>query len=165
MATNAVTNAQTALAQWQRIEALVQEWLRERQQLLQLLSTIRSTTQSTRISSQVSSNVKQFCERLMDYISAGYFEVYRELAREARCFQRDNASLTRSIMQQLDDSTDEALAFNDDFDTEEHIAEILNTLPIRLSALLEKLEQRFALEDQLIVSIHQPEVPRQTQIH
>ena len=34
------TSAQTAMAQWQRIEALVQEWLRERQQLLYLISTI-----------------------------------------------------------------------------------------------------------------------------
>lgn len=153
-----ITSAQTALAQWQRIEVLVQEWLRERQQLLHLLSAIRGPSRS-HISPPASEHVKQFCEMLMDYISAGYFEIYRELAREARCFHRDNPELTQSIMQKLDDSTDEALAFNDDFDTKEHIDEMLEMLPLRLTHLLEKLEERFALEDQLIVSTHQPTTP------
>lgn len=160
-----ITSTQTALAQWQRIEVLVQEWLRERQQLLHLLSAIRGPSRGLLNSPRVSEQVKQFCEVLMDYISAGYFEIYRELAREARCFQRDNPELTQSIMQRLDDSTDEALAFNDDFDTEEHINEMLDMLPLRLSHLLEKLEERFALEDQLIISIHQPTTPQKAMVH
>lgn len=166
-----VTSAQTALAQWQRIEVLVQEWLRERQQLLHLLSAIRGPIRATvtdangLMPARTGEHVKQFCELLMDYISAGYFEIYRELAREARCFQRDNPELTQSIMQRLDDSTDEALAFNDDFDTVEHINAMIDTLPLRLSHLLEKLEERFALEDQLIVSIHQPITPARAMLH
>jgi len=159
-----ITSTQTALAQWQRIEVLVQEWLRERQQLLHLLSAIRGPSLGN-MPPRVGEHVKQFCEVLMDYISAGYFEIYRELAREARCFQRDNPELTQSIMQRLDDSTDEALAFNDDFDTEEHIDEMLDLLPQRLAHLLEKLEERFALEDQLIVSIHQPTTPAKAMVH
>ena len=105
------TSAQTAMAQWERIEALVQEWLRERQQLLHLISAIRTTSQRSKSSSQVTQHIQELCELLMDYISAGYFEIYRELACEARCFQRDNQAFTRSIMQRLEDSTDEALAF------------------------------------------------------
>ncbi len=159
------TSAQTAMAQWQRIEALVQEWLRERQQLLYLISTIRSASNRAQPPLRLARRIQEFCELLMDYISAGYFEVYRELAREARCFQRDNQALTRSIMQRLEDSTDEALAFNDDFDTEEHIQQLYAMLPARLSELLEKLEERFALEDQLIVSIHQKEVPSPQVVH
>lgn len=159
------TSAQTAMAQWQRIEALVQEWLRERQQLLYLISTIRSASSRTTSPLRVSKRIQEFCELLMDYISAGYFEIYRELAREARCFERDNQAFTRSIMHRLEDSTDEALAFNDDFDTEEHIAQMYTSLPSRLSELLEKLEERFALEDQLIVSIHQKEAPAPEVVH
>lgn len=157
------TNAQTALAQWQRIEALVQEWLRERQQLLYLLCTIRGLRSAGQ--GPVAEQVQEFCEVLMDYISAGHFEIYRELAREARCFQRDNPQMTRSIMQRLEESTDEALAFNDDFDTEDHIRALLDVLPQRLGDLLEKLEERFALEDQLIVSIHQRDIPAQLLVH
>ena len=159
------TSAQTAMAQWERIEALVQEWLRERQQLLYLISSIRTASQRTHSSTQVTGRIQELCELLMDYISAGYFEIYRELAREARCFQRENQSFTRSIMQRLEDSTDEALAFNDDFDTEEHIATLIPVLPTRLSDLLEKLEERFSLEDQLIVSIHQKDEPRRQLVH
>lgn len=157
------TNAQTALAQWQRIEALVQEWLRERQQLLYLLCTIRGLRSAGH--GPVAERVQEFCEVLMDYISAGHFEIYRELAREARCFQRDNPQMTRSIMRRLEESTDEALAFNDDFDTEEHIRALVDVLPQRLGDLLEKLEERFALEDQLIVSIHQRDIPAQLLVH
>ena len=159
------TTAQTAMAQWQRIEALVQEWLRERQQLLHLLGMIRNTHLHANSPIGVTHRVQEFCEMLMDYISSGYFEIYRELEREARCFERDNPDLTKSIMQRLDDSTDEALAFNDDCDTAEHISDMFESLPQRLSHLLEKLEQRFELEDQLIVSIHQKDVPEQAVVH
>lgn len=159
------TSAQTAMAQWQRIEALVQEWLRERQELLYLISTIRSASNRTQPPLRIAKRIHQLCELLMDYISAGYFEIYRELAREARCFERDSQALTRSIMQRLEDSTDEALAFNDDFDSAEQIEKLYVSLPERLSELLEKLEERFALEDQLIVSIHQREVPSPQIVH
>lgn len=157
--------AQTAMAQWQRIESLVQAWLGERQQLLQRLMLVRNASGQPQPNSVISEHVQQLCEILMDYISAGYFEIYRELAREARCFKRDNPSLTRSIMQRLDISTDEALAFNDDFDTDGRIAMHYRELPGRLDVLQEKLEERFALEDQLIVSIHQRDVPERTLIH
>lgn len=160
-----VATAQTAMAQWQRIEALVQAWLGERQQLLHLLTTVRNACAHPQPSNVISERVQQFCEVLMDYISAGYFEIYRELAREARCFKRDNPALTHSIMQQLDSSTDEALAFNDDFDSEASIAMRYHQLASRLNALQEKMEERFALEDQLIVSIHQRDVPERTLVH
>ena len=38
-------------------------------------------------------------------------------------------------------------------------------LPQRISALMETLEERFALEDQLILSIHQQEPPQQQATH
>ena len=64
-------------------------------------------------------------------------------------------------MRRLEESTDAALAFNDDFDSSEHITALQEKLPQRLNDLLDKLEERFALEDQLIVSIHQREEPAQ----
>ena len=150
-----------ALQQWQRIELLVQQWLGERKQLLRMLCSLRNLTNSNRQRNPLPQRVQQFCELLMDYISAGYFEIYRELAREARYSQRENPELVASILRRLEESTDAALAFNDDFDTGEHIAARQEVLPQRLNDLLNKLEERFALEDQLIVSIHQREQPLQ----
>ena len=94
-----------ALAQWRRIEALVQAWLDERQQLIVLLCTLQGLKGLSDHRQPLQKQVQQFCQLLMDYISAGYFEVYRELVNEARHFHRDNPTLTRQILKQLDSST------------------------------------------------------------
>ena len=159
------TDTRKALVHWQRIEGLVQEWPRERQQLLALLCNGRGIRGITVKQRPIEDRIQRFCEVLMDYISAGYFEVYRELAREARYLTGDHAALAMSIIRRLEDSTDEALAFNEDFDSAEHIQARGDLLPQRLSRLLEKLEERFALEDQLIVSIHQSSAPEQRVVH
>jgi regulator of sigma D len=153
------THPHAALRQWQRIELLVQQWLGERQQLLRMLFSLRTLTSSDRQRNPLPQRVQQFCQLLVDYISAGYFEVYRELAREAHYSQHENPALIASILRRLEESTDAALAFNDDFDDVEHIVSLQGKLPQRLNELLVKLEERFALEDQLIVSIHQREAP------
>jgi regulator of sigma D len=153
------TQPHAALRQWQRIELLVQQWLGERQQLLRMLFSLRTLTSSDRQRNPLPQRVQQFCQLLVDYISAGYFEIYRELAREARYTQHENPALIASILQRLEESTDAALAFNDDFDNVEHIVSLQGKLPQRLNELLVKLEERFALEDQLIVSIHQRDAP------
>ncbi|WP_156500690.1 Rsd/AlgQ family anti-sigma factor, partial [Alcanivorax sp. HI0044] len=74
-------------------------------------------------------------------------------------------ALTRQIMQKLDSSTDAALAFNEDFEHPNQCLAQRSVLPQRISALMETLEERFALEDQLILSIHQQEPPRQQATH
>ena len=68
-----------ALAQWQRIEALVQAWLDERQQLIVLLCTLQGLKGLSDHRQPLQKQVQNFCQLLMDYISAGYFEVYRVL--------------------------------------------------------------------------------------
>ncbi|MCC1495860.1 Rsd/AlgQ family anti-sigma factor [Alcanivorax sp. 1008] len=154
-------HSHAALQQWQRIELLVQQWLGERQQILRMLFSLRTLISSDRQRSPLPQRVQQFCQLLMDYVSAGYFEVYRELAREVHHTQPENRALVAAILQRLEESTDAALAFNDDFDSNGNITALRANLPQRLHELLIKLEERFALEDQLIVSIHQRESPPQ----
>jgi regulator of sigma D len=144
-----------AMDQWHRIESLVQHWLEERRRLLYMLCAVRGINGLTFDGVPVHHRVQQFCQVLMDYTSAGHFEVYRELVHEARSLNSENTEQVGVILQQLEDSTDEALAFNEDFASPESCDALLDSLPRRLSNLLEKLEDRFALEDQLIVSIHQ----------
>lgn len=147
------TQAHQALQKWHRIELLVQQWLNERQQLIMLLNSLPPLVTSSAQRNPLPQRIQEFCQLLMDYISAGYFEIYRELAEEARCL-RCSDGLNTSILKRLDISTDAALAFNDDFDTAEHIRVLQHRLPQRLADLHAKLQERFALEDQLIVSIH-----------
>ena len=163
--TNEPSEFNDALAQWQRIETLVKHWLEERRRLIYLLCAVRGIRGLTFDGVPIHYRVQQLCQVLMDYISAGHFEVYRELVREARSFHTDNPGLVNKILQELEDSTDEALSFNEDFETPERCDALLDSLPRRLSTLLEKLEERFALEDQLILSIHQQEWPAGMRMH
>ncbi|EKF74752.1 anti-RNA polymerase sigma 70 factor [Alcanivorax hongdengensis A-11-3] len=140
---------------------MVQAWLDERRQLIVLLCAIQGLRNYSEEKPQpVHQQVQAFCQLLMDYISAGYFEIYRELVNEARSFRRDNPELTRHILARLDSSTDEALAFNAEFEKPERCQQKIHELPDRISHLMETLEERFSLEDQLILSIHQQEPPR-----
>ncbi len=145
------------LMQWRRIEALVRAWLEQRQQLIVLLCGLQGLNDFEEgRPPPIQGRVRDFCQLLMDYISAGYFEVYRELVREARRYRDTQPpAVADQILRRLDLSTEEALAFNEDFDTDDHCLVQLKQLPERLDRLTQVLEERFALEDQLILSVHQ----------
>jgi len=145
-----------ALDRWRRIEALLHAWLEQRRRLLVLLCSIQGLEGFQRPGS-IQNQVREFCQLLLDYISAGHFEIYQELVREARlgaAHRGGTINLASRILHQLDPSTEEALAFNEDFDTDDHCLSQLEVLPERLTRLTEMLEERFALEDQLILSVH-----------
>ncbi|HAB05512.1 MAG TPA: hypothetical protein DCE35_08815, partial [Alcanivorax sp.] len=72
-----------ALDRWRRIEALLHAWLEQRRRLLVLLCSIQGLEGFQRPGS-IQNQVREFCQLLMDYISAGHFEIYQELVREAR---------------------------------------------------------------------------------
>lgn len=152
----------------QRTEVLVQTWLKERQQLLAQLCALPDTHTGEDENPTLRAHIQSLCQTLMDYISAGYFEVYRELASEAR---RDGhpPGWIQNVLRQLDASTDAALAFNDHYDQVIREQRPLAEMPAQMAALLEQLEQRFSLEDQLIISVHlqghQPPRPSVPQAH
>lgn len=149
------TPERSSLAHWHRMEGLVQSWLRERQQLLYLLCAVQGLQGLETDKRPLEERVSRLCQVLMDYISVGYFEIYQELAREACWVRKDNGHLIRHIMERLESSTEAALQFNEDYKNPKSIRVRSKELPTRLSTLLELLEERFALEDQLILSIHQ----------
>ena len=147
--------ATPTLPQWQRTETLVQTWLKERQQLLALLCALPDMNDANiENNPALHAHIQSLCQTLMDYISAGYFEIYRELAVEARSLKRDNPGWLQEMLQRLEDSTDAALAFNEHYDQAARRQCSLTELPEKMASLLEKLEERFMLEDQLIISFH-----------
>jgi regulator of sigma D len=152
----------TILARWQRIEALVQTWLAQRQRIIVLLCTIQGLKGFEEPHPRSpQTQIQEFCQLLMDYISAGYFEIYQELVREARQLGHGQSVLAEQIFTRLDRSTAAALAFNEEFANADDRPGLLERLPERLTRLTEMLEERFALEDQWILGAHQHPVPRQ----
>lgn len=91
----------------------------------------------------------------MDYVSAGHFEVYDHLAKEAEDFNDSSArELMNKLYPALTETTQLALDFNDTYDTSEHSEKALRKLHEELSRLGEELSERFAMEDQLIDALH-----------
>ena len=154
-------NCRTKQERWNGVQALVDRWLTERQELVVLLFSLSDTDKATDNTDQSIATLRQFCQILLDYVSAGHFEVYDQLVREAEEYKDGSECLLSKLFPELKKSTDLALAFNDTYDTDEHCDQALVRLKDELSALGENLTQRFALEDRLIKRLHESHAPLQ----
>ena len=63
-----------------RVETLVRGWLQERQSLIVQMMGLTDPVPGDSV--PLAERLQAFCEVLMDYVSAGYFEVYDELLAE-----------------------------------------------------------------------------------
>jgi len=91
------------------------------------------------------------CQILVDYVSAGHFEVYEQLLQEGMEFNDGGIELARSIYPRIEKNTQVCLEFNDGCEAVSSV-KMLNS---SLSELGEALEERFMLEDQLIEVLHE----------
>lgn len=94
--------------------------------------------------------IERFCEDLMDYLSAGHFEVYDMLVSDNQEGQRLKQQLEPALAQ----TTDAALKFNDTYTELVHPEQAQN-FDNDLAVLGETLAERFEMEDQLINVMHQ----------
>ena len=89
--------------------SLLQRWLVERQELLSRYCALSTTLKQSASSAATRGKLDRFCEVLVDYVSAGHFEVYRELLEAGeRRGVADGAALYRQIVP----TTAVALDFN-----------------------------------------------------
>lgn len=137
---------------WGAINTLLQRWLAERQRLLQLLCSLSGRIRSSRRRTETQQVLDRFCETLVDYVSAGHFEVYCALMEEGerlggRRF-REAARLYASIVP----TTIVALDFNDHYFN----GGSGRDLAADLSRLGQVLAERFDHEDALIRQLHMP---------
>ena len=137
-------------------DQLINSWLSERQDLILLLCAVTGLEEYTPQDTPQEIKVQAFCQVLIDYISAGHFEVYQQLLKEGEERPETQAEALR-LMPLLEDSTELALRFNEDFDTAEHSRQLKTSLPKMLSELGEKLVERFVIEDHIIKLLHEPQ--------
>lgn len=139
---------------WDTVDKMIARWLHERQELILLFCAVDGLREFTPKSTPVSVKIRAFCQVLMDYVSAGHFEVYEELMQEADDFEDDYGPLVNSIMPKIQLSTELAVDFNDRH-ADSDLKTIQPEMARELSALGEKLAERFELEDRLIKIMHQ----------
>jgi regulator of sigma D len=154
------TRLQTARQQWGGTSTAIDNWLEERQQLIVSYCKLAAlppfdTQQDNQLPSQDA--ILSFCQLLMDYLSAGHFEVYDQIVSQCQINGSDSKSLAESLYPKISASTDLALEFNDkyaDAETGNNFA----GFDADLSTLGQALEERFGLEDELIQTLHNKHV-------
>ena len=141
-------SCQNAQERWGGVHLLIDRWLQERNQLVQAYVAINGSAASPSADA-----LQQFCEILVDYVSAGHFEVYEQLTSEAKAFGDERGlELATQIYPRIDAITEVALAFNDRCDTGDcnDSASLLDDV----KHLGQLLHERFELEDCLIEVLH-----------
>ena len=142
----------TAQERWGGVHKLVDNWLNERQQMIVLYCDL-SASKPLSVETPLGAALSRFCQVMMDYCSAGHFEIYEQLIKEAKEYDDGGVEVAKDIVPKLDNLTGRCVDFNDTYSSDCNF-EQLASLPADLSAVGEILEERFELEDQLIERLH-----------
>jgi len=143
-------SCQNAQERWGGVHLLIDRWLQERKELVCAYAAISHSPQAPGTDAEA---LQHFCEILVDYVSAGHFEVYEQLTSEAKAFgDQRGLELAKQIYPRIEVITEAALAFNDRCDSAG--CNDSASLLVELSRLGQLLHERFELEDCLIEVLH-----------
>ncbi|WP_068825096.1 Rsd/AlgQ family anti-sigma factor [Pseudomonas sp. BMS12] len=141
---------QNAQERWGGVHQLIDRWLQERHELVSAFAALNDASQASAANTAA---VQRFCEILVDYVSAGHFEVYEQLNGEAKAFgDQRGLELAKQIYPRIEAITEVALAFNDRCDNGD--CRDTTSLSSELKRLGQMLHERFELEDCLIEVLH-----------
>ena len=141
-------SCRNAQERWGGVHLLIDRWLQERHALINAFDGLHVSDATASRSA-----LQKFCEILLDYVSAGHFEIYEQLLNEAEAFGDERGlELARQIYPRIEAITQVAVAFNDRCEK----GDCLNSpgLPDELKHLGRLLHERFELEDCLIEVLH-----------
>lgn len=143
-------NCKTAKERWGGVSEIIDRWLEERQEMLVQYCALSGLNEDLS-DVQRGEKLRGFCQILVDYVSAGHFEVYDQLIKEGREFDdADALQEAGKLYDVVDKTTEKLLDFNDKYlETDDLVA-----LTPDLSQLGEALEIRFSAEDRLIAVLH-----------
>ncbi|AVJ25201.1 MULTISPECIES: Rsd/AlgQ family anti-sigma factor [Pseudomonas] len=138
-------SCQNAQERWGGVHKLIDRWLLERHELIQAYDTLGAHPDAL---AEKQKPLQEFCGSLVDYVSAGHFEVYEQLTGEAKAFNdKRGLELAETLYPRIDVITEKLLAFNDLCDEGKCVAE-------KFKELGGLLHERFELEDCLIEVLH-----------
>lgn len=127
---------------------MIDRWLQDRHALITAFHELH-----TGVEPVTRPALQRFCELLLDYVSAGHFEIYEQLMNEGEAFGNQRGlELARQIYPRIEASTGVAVAFNDRCDKGDCLEN--PDLPDELKRLGQLLHERFELEDCLIEVLH-----------
>ncbi|HDZ49534.1 hypothetical protein LCGC14_0029840 [marine sediment metagenome] len=155
-------DCKNALERWGGVHVLIDRWLDQRRNLLVSFIELKEACDSE-LEAVRKAPIDNFSEKLMDYISAGHFEIYPQLSEEAKAFGDESALvIAAKLLERLEMSTEMVLEFDTDFGNELSCEQNIARLPAWIDRLARGLTERFALEDQLIARLHAAHSPQNT---
>lgn len=138
-------SCQNAQERWGGVHMLIDRWLQDRHSLVQAFDTLGQAPENL---GESRTPLQEFCGKLVDYASAGHFEVYEQLSAEAKAFNdKRGLELAEAIYPRIQAITEKLLAFNDLCDSGKCVAE-------KFKELGGLMHERFELEDCLIEVLH-----------
>jgi len=144
-------NRKDPAQQFAAVEELLTRWLKERRDVLGRFTELVVAQDCIDDRSLLDERQQTLCELLVDYVSAGHFEVFHELLDEAQTFGDDTTALVDTVIPAIVDTTEVILAYEEKYADENCDWERIQR---DLTSLGEVLESRFVLEDQLIAGLH-----------
>ncbi len=148
-----LNECESVTSRWSDLDVIIEKWLKERQDLIVRYCDLVSRGEFDSVDGALS-HLRVFCQVLVDYVSAGHFEIYDQLIEEAMEYNDGGVELAQRIYPRIQQTTETALTFNDRFDKAPEELEELNRLLPQLADLGVQLEERFELEDGLIEKLH-----------
>jgi regulator of sigma D len=143
-------SCRNAQERWGGVHLLIDRWLQDRNQLIRTYDALCDTPEALAADRDA---LQKFCEALVDYVSAGHFEIYEQLNSEAKAFNDDRGlELAETIYPRLEALTALALAFNDRCDKGD--CSDCTVVAQEFKQLGGLLHERFELEDCLIEVLH-----------
>lgn len=143
-------NCQTAQERWGGVSDIIDKWLQDRKKLL--VQYCKLSDVAEKINEENSgTGVQTLCQIMVDYMSAGHFEVYDQLLKEGQEFDdQDGLATASECFKIVDSTTEDILDFNDKYQETDDLGTIVKDL----SDLGEVLAHRFEAEDSMIEVLH-----------
>lgn len=155
-------DCKTAQERWGGVHSLIDRWLEQRYDMLVTMVDLRESCDAD-LSAVSKARIDAFSEALMDYISAGHFEIYPQLREEAKAFEDHEALTVADALQaRMETSTQLVLGFDAEYATPARCQRYTDRLPAWLEKLGATMTERFGLEDDLIGRLHAAHAPMAT---
>jgi len=143
-------NCNSAQERWGGVSEIIDRWLLERRQLLVQYCNLSDVVEESN-DDFCGPAVQKLCQIMVDYVSAGHFEVYDHLVKEGQEFDdKEGLRSASESFKVIDSSTERVLDFNDKYQETDDLDAILSDL----SQLGEVLASRFEAEDSMIEVLH-----------
>lgn len=133
--------------------AAVDNWLAERSQVIVQFCKLSGYRNQAELPE--SKQINGFCDILIDYVSAGHFEVYEQIVNDCDINGPASIELLNNLYPNISKTTDIVVGFNEKY-SKVLVGEgnLMSAFDSDLSLLGEAIAQRVELEDNLIDTLN-----------